>query len=258
MYEALTTMLDAIAKAKTAYDVADQCGIVDKVKDTHRDWSQKKKAEAEAEAERQRLWKLVFSLVEQKHLNQALALLNELSVKFPHNKALCCYVSASCYIDLHNYNKALSECDAALEASPDKDLLQKINILNAQIETELAKVNFSFSFWIQWLLATAIFGAISLLGVIGFVGEQVDSSTAGLFGILSAGISIGLAQWFLTRLRSNVGLGSLIINISIVLASLILAMMLSTTNVWLGLLSFFGCNILFTKFSTNRLINQSA
>jgi hypothetical protein len=118
------------------------------------------------------------------------------------------------------------------------------------------KADFGFGFWLQWLVATVIVGAISLFGTIRIFGT--DSSTSGIVGVLSISISIGFVQWWLIRLRTDVGILSLIVSMIIVLVSLILSMMLSTVNAWLSLSAFFGCTILFTNFSIGRLMKQSA
>lgn len=250
MIELLMAGFEYADKAQKVYEILDRLGVVDKVKNTYQDWSQQRKEETEC----QQLWESVFNLIGQQDYEQALSLLGQLAQKFPYNKALAFYISALCYFELHNYSQALSACKAALEASPNEDLLQKISALKAAIES--VKANFGFGFWLQWLVATVIIGAISLFGTIGFLGTE--SSASGIVGVLSISVSVGFVQWLLIRLRTDVDIWSLIISMIIVLISLILFIMLSTVNIWLGFSAFFGCTILFTNFSIGRLMKQSA
>lgn len=181
-----------------------------------------------------------------------MSLLRQLAQRFPYNKALSFYVSALCHFELHSYSQALIVCKVALEASPNEELLQKIYNLKAEIES--VQASFGFGFWIQWLITTIAVGAITLFGAIDFLG--VDSSTSGLLGGLSMGITIGFVQWLLIRLRTNAGILSLLVNMVIVLVILTLSMMLSTINIWLGLLTFLGCNMISTTWSIGRLVKQ--
>lgn len=249
MIELLIAGYEYADKAQKAYEILDRLGVVDKAKTTYQDWAQQRKEEAE----RQQLWESVFNLIGQKDYEQALSLLGQLAQKFPYNQALSFYVSALCYFELRSYGQALSACKAALEASPNEELLQKIYTLKSEIES--VKVGFGFGFWLQWLVATVIVGAISLFGTIGIFG--VDSSTSVIVGVLSISISIGFVQWLLIRLRRNVGIWSLVVSMIIVLVSFTLSMMLLTMNVWLSLLAFFGCTMIFTTFSISRLMKQS-
>ncbi|MDX2239683.1 MAG: hypothetical protein NW224_03265 [Leptolyngbyaceae cyanobacterium bins.302] len=136
-----------------------------------------------------------------------------------------------------------------MPSSPNEELLQDIFALKA-------KIKFGLGFWIQWFIATVVVGTISLFGTVGFLGEQYESSTAGFLGVLSMGISIGLAQWLLTRLRVRVGIWFLIGNVAAILVIFTISAILLAVNVWLGLLSLLGCMVIFTTLSIGRLVKQ--
>ena len=70
------------------------------------------------------------------------------------------------------------------------------------------------------------------------------------------GISIGLVQWLLTRVRVRVGIESLLANVVGVLVILTISTILLSVNVWLGLLSFLGCMIVSTALSIGHLVKQ--
>lgn len=156
--------------------------------------------------ERQKLWQSVSNFLNQSNYEKALPLLQRLTQTAPDEKARSLYLSAWCYFKLRRSDEALQTCEAAIQASPNEELLQNIYTLKA-------KIKFGLGFWIQWLLATVVVGAISLFGTLGFLGNQYESGTAGLWGMLSMGISIGLVQWLLTRVRVRVGIESLLANV---------------------------------------------
>lgn len=247
MFELLMALREHGDKIMLAADLFEQFEVEKKVKVKYQEWKEK--------AEYEKLWKSVFTLREQKDYEQAISLLEQIAQKFPSSKAVSLYVSALCYVDLHNYNKALRACKDALHFTSDTKFIQEISDLKTKIES--IRSNFGFGFWLQWLVATVIVGAISFIGTIGLLGEQTASSSAGFLGFLSVGISISLAQWLLVRMRISTGIGSLLINIVITLVLLILSLMLLTVNVWLGLLAFVGCNMISTKWSIGRLQEQA-
>jgi hypothetical protein len=212
--------------------------------DQYQVWKQE-----QANLERQQLWQSVSNFLNQGNYENALPLLQQLTQKAPDEKARSLYLSAWCYFKLRRSDEALQSCEAAIQASPNEELLQDIYTLKA-------KIKFGLSFWIQWLLATVVVGAISLFGTIGVLGEQYESGTAGLWGMLSMGISIGLIQWLLTRTRVRVSVESLLANVVGVLVILIISAILLSVNIWLGLLSFLGCMIVFTALSIGRLVKQ--
>lgn len=244
MLELLMALREHGETVQLAYGLLEKLGVVDEVKNIYQEESQQRK-----------LWQSVINLLKQEDYKKALTLLEEMAQKFPRNQAPSLYMSALCYFQLRNYGRALKACENALNASPNKKLLQDISALKAKIES--IRSNFGFGFWLQWLVATVVVGAISFIGTIGLLGEQAASSSAGFLGVLSVGISIGLAQWMLVRMRISTGIGSLLINIVITLVLLMLSLMLLTVNVWLGLLAFVGCNMISTKWSIGRLQEQA-
>jgi tetratricopeptide (TPR) repeat protein len=229
--ELLKTGYDVYNAGKTAYD-----------------WYQRW-AQEQTTREHQQLWQSVANFLNQGDYEKALPLLQQLTQKFSYDKARSLYLSAWCYFKLHRRDEALQACESAIQSSPSEELLQDIFALKA-------KIKFGLGFWIQWLIVTVGVGAISLFGTVGFLGEQYESSTAGLLGVLSMGISIGLAQWLLTRLRVRVGIWSLIINVTSILVILTISAILLTVNVWLSLLSLLGCMVIFTTLSIGRSVKQ--
>lgn len=245
MFELLMALREHGETVQLAYGVLDKLGVVDEVKNIYQEESQQRK-----------LWQSVINLLKQEDYKKTLILLEEITQKFPRNQAPSLYMSALCYFQLRKYGRALQACEKALNASPNKKLLQDISAL--KVEIEAIRSNFGFGFWLQWLIATVIVGAVSFVGTIGLLGEQAASSSVVFLGILSVGISISLAQWLLMRMRISTGVGSLLINIVITLVLLILSLMLLTVNVWLGLLAFIGCNMISTKWSIGRMQQQAA
>lgn len=127
-----------------------------------------------------------------------------------------------------------------------------------QVRTLQFKAQFGFKFWLQWVFATIIIGASSLIGVGSLAGGELDQGSAGLLSIICMSLAVGFAQWLLIRLRTITGIGVLFLNVIVVLVSLVVAASLLSTNGWLGLAVFLSCTSLFTVISINRALPKLA
>lgn len=228
--ELLQNIHDLKAKIKASHPL-------ERLKKWYQGWGQD-----QANQEYQKLRQPAFNFFDQGDYEKALPLFQQLTQKFPGDKARSLYLSAWCYFKLNRRDEALQACESAIQSCSDEKLIKEISILKA-------KIKFGFGFWIQWLVITVVVGIISLFGTAGFLGEQYNNSTAEFLEFLSMGISIGLAQWFLTRLRIRVGILSLIVNIVAILVIFTISGILFGVNVWLGLLSLIGCMVVFTTLS---------
>ncbi|WP_445928021.1 hypothetical protein [Leptodesmis sp.] len=92
-----------------------------------------------------------------------------------------------------------------------------------------AKEKFGLSFWLQWAGITTVAGFVSLLGTTSILGD-LDSSTVGLYSLLSMVLSISFARWMLMRVRTGAGIQSLLIKLLVVAVSVIISTALLTIN----------------------------
>ena len=209
----------------------------------YQDWAQ------EQENQNKQLRQSVVDLLDKKEHEKALPVLQQLIQKAPQDKAQFLYLSAWCYYKLRRRDEALQACETAIQISTNEKLTQDIYALKA-------KIKFGFGFWIQWLIATVVVGAVGFFGVVISFGNQSDSNTSVLVGLLTIGASVGFVQWLLVRVRTTTGILSLILNVVVVLVSLTLATMALSVSNWLGLLVLLGCTAIFTTLAIGRLTMQ--